>query len=121
MLLDWTFAADIAAVRAASPGGAGYDLLLGADVAYGQQALPALFSCAAQLLARVPAAAFLLGESLIAWLDGGVAPPLSELLISVSAPSLQCPDAKDATCMQAMCPEPRSSTGRCRLRRRAWG
>lgn len=71
MLLDWTSAADIAAVRAASPGGAGYDLLLGADVAYGQQALPALFSCAAQLLARMPAAAFLLGESLIAWRDGG--------------------------------------------------
>lgn len=64
MLLDWSSADDIAAVRAASPSGAGYNLLLGADVAYGQAALPALFSCAEQLLERSPEAAFLLGEAL---------------------------------------------------------
>ena len=47
-------------LKAAAPDG-GFDLLLGADVAYGQQALPALFSCASQLLAQTPEAAFLLG------------------------------------------------------------
>lgn len=62
MLLDWTSAADIATVKAASPGGRGFDLVLGADVAYGQQALPALFTCAAALLQHTPDAAFLLGE-----------------------------------------------------------
>lgn len=61
MLLDWTSEADIADVKAASPAAGGFELVLGADVCYGQQALPALFSCAAALLARTPSAAFLLG------------------------------------------------------------
>ena len=50
------------AVKAASPAGDGFELVLGADVCYGQQALPALFSCAAALLARTSTAAFLLGK-----------------------------------------------------------
>ena len=41
MLCEWTSAADLAAVRAAGPSG-GYDLVLGADVCYGQSALPAV-------------------------------------------------------------------------------
>ena len=62
MLLDWTSETDIAAVKAASPAAGGFELVLGADVCYGQQALPALFSCAAGLLAHTPSAAFLLGK-----------------------------------------------------------
>lgn len=62
MQLDWTSADDIVAVKAASPAGDGFELVLGADVCYGQQALPALFSCAAALLARTSTAVFLLGE-----------------------------------------------------------
>ena len=67
MQLDWTSEADTAVVRAASPAGRGFELVLGADVCYGQQALPALFSCAAALLARTSSAAFLLGIAYVVW------------------------------------------------------
>ena len=36
MVLEWQSAVDVAAVRAASPGGDGFDVLLGADVCYSQ-------------------------------------------------------------------------------------
>lgn len=41
MVCEWTSAADLEAVRAAGPVG-GFDLVLGADVCYGQSALPAV-------------------------------------------------------------------------------
>ena len=41
VLCEWTSASDLATVRAAGPPG-GYDLVLGADVCYGQSALPAV-------------------------------------------------------------------------------
>ena len=59
MHLPWDSAAALDAVRATSPGGAGFPLLLGADVAYSLAALPDLFGAAAALLA--PGGAFLLG------------------------------------------------------------
>ncbi len=40
MRCEWTLAEDLAAVRAAGPPG-GYDLMVGADICYGQQSLPA--------------------------------------------------------------------------------
>ena len=58
MKLEWGCPNDIATVQAAQLGG--YDLLLGADVCYGQQALPLLFSTALQLLSPSPASLFLL-------------------------------------------------------------
>ncbi len=41
MRCEWTSAEDLAAVRAAGPCG-GYDVILGADICYGQRALPAV-------------------------------------------------------------------------------
>ena len=41
MQCEWTSAEDLASVMAAGPSG-GYDLLLGADICYGQQSLPAV-------------------------------------------------------------------------------
>ena len=41
MLCEWTSPEDLAAVRAAGPSG-GYDVIIGADICYGQQALPAV-------------------------------------------------------------------------------
>lgn len=52
-LLEWgDEAAAAALVKERSPGGRGFDLLLGADVTYSLSALPALFSTAAALLRR---------------------------------------------------------------------
>ena len=41
MLCEWTSAEDLACVRDSGPAG-GFELLLGADVCYGQAALPAV-------------------------------------------------------------------------------
>ena len=41
MRCEWTSPGDLAAVRAAGPPG-GYDLIIGADICYGQQSLPAV-------------------------------------------------------------------------------
>ena len=38
---EWTSVEDLAAVKAAGPRG-GYDVILGADICYGQRALPAV-------------------------------------------------------------------------------
>ena len=41
MRCEWTSGEDLTAVRAAGPSG-GYDLIIGADICYGQQSLPAV-------------------------------------------------------------------------------
>lgn len=54
MVCEWTSASDLEAVRAAGPAG-GFDLVLGADVCYGQSALPAVIptSRALQLISAL--------------------------------------------------------------------
>lgn len=49
--LAWGSAADRAAARAAAPGGDGWPVVLGADVAYSVAALPSLFGAARDVLA----------------------------------------------------------------------
>lgn len=60
--LEWNSQSDISAALAASPDKQGYDTILGADVCYSLNALPALFGVAARLLHSGPGCRFLLGH-----------------------------------------------------------
>lgn len=60
-VLEWKSDTDISSVLALSPEGKGYDLLLGADVCYDANAVPALLAAASRLLLRTADSVFYLG------------------------------------------------------------